>query len=667
MIVGVDTGGTFTDFVVVDNGEIRIHKEPSTPDDPARAILNGLARLVGAQVVDVIHGSTVATNALLERKGAAVALVTTEGFEDVLEIGRQTRRSIYDIAVDRIEPLVPAARRLGIAERVDNHGRVLSSPAAPDLRRLVQWLREISPDSIAVCLLHSYANPQHERTISDLLRSEFPECFVTASHEVVPEFREYERFSTTAMNAYIGPVMRSYLGRLERSLSERVDRVAASGKLMIMQSNGGVMSAQAARNLAVHTVLSGPAGGAVGGFECGKRAGFDNVISFDMGGTSTDVSLAAGSLGLTSEGSVGELPVRIPILDIHTVGAGGGSIAFRDPGGSLRVGPRSAGAEPGPICYGRGGAEVTVTDANLVLGRLSPRHFLGGDQLLDVDAAREGVQRLAQQLHLTADAAAEGVIRVANATMERAMRVISLERGHDPRDFTLVCFGGAGGMHAADLARSLGIPRVVVPPAAGVLSALGMLLADFVRDYSRTLLVELGSGAAETVARTFDELERQARDDCAAEGLNPHELRLEQSADMRYTGQGYELAIPWTRDPREEFNVAHERRYGYSDRRRPLQIVNVRIRASVAARKHPVHAAEVEGEDSSAARTGETAMLFDGRRRTGALLERALLRPGNLVRGPALVTEYSTTTVVPPDYCATIDQMQNLVLSRCNG
>jgi N-methylhydantoinase A len=409
-------------------------------------------------------------------------------------------------------------------------------------------------------------------------------------------------------------------------------------------------------------VLSGPAGGAVGGFESGRRAGFPNVITFDMGGTSTDVSLAAGALGLTSEGSIGELPVRIPIIDIHTVGAGGGSIAFKDPGGSLRVGPRSAGAQPGPICYGRGGTEVTVTDANLFLGRLSADHFLGGAQRLQVEPAREAVMKFAAEIGLSPNETAEGIVRVANATMERAMRVISLERGHDPRDFALVCFGGAGGMHAAELARNLSIPHVVVPPAAGTLSALGLLLADFTRDYSRTLLVKCDEYAKASLDVALEELERVARFDCEAEGIEFSALTLTTSLDMRYMGQGYELTVPLNDAPEAEFNRMHEQRYGYADSARAIEIVNVRLRA-VAKSERPVIADRAPGgADSSAARVGETPMLFDGVEHRAPIVDRALLEPGNIVDGPALIVEYSTTTVVPPDFTASVDVVGNLIL-----
>ena len=663
-VVGIDTGGTFTDFVLFDGVSTRIHKEPSTPADPSVAVLRGLRYLLQGEglAADVIHGSTVGTNALLERKGARTLLVTTAGFEDVLEIGRQTRRAIYDINVTRTEPLVPASDRLGIAERVGPKGEVIEALSQAAIDEIAARVSDLAPDSIAICLLHSYANHEHESRIAAALRKRRATWFVSASHEVVPEFREFERSSTTVINAYVGPVMRRYLGNLETSLRAGADINAGVQRLSIMQSNGGLMSVRAAREFAVHTILSGPAGGAVGGFESGRSAGYDRVISFDMGGTSTDVSLAAGSIGLTSEGSIGELPVRVPIIDIHTVGAGGGSIAFRDPGGSLRVGPRSAGAEPGPICYGRGGKEVTVTDANLFLGRLSAEHFLGGTQKLDVESAREGVIAFAAELALPPPQAAEGILLVANATMERAIRVISLERGHDPRDFALVCFGGAGGMHAADLARSLSIPRVIVPPDAGILSALGMLMADFVRDYSRTLLIRLNESAPDSLANAFRELEEHARADCASEGVDPATLRLERSLDMRYVGQGYELSVKMNGDARTEFNRMHEQRYGYADSARELEVVNVRLRASAASVKPRAGRSELSSTDASAATLGENRMLFGGKEHVAALFDRALLKPGNCFVGPALVVEYSATTVVPPDFRAVVDAAGNLIM-----
>ncbi len=657
ILIGVDTGGTFTDFVVLEGEHLRVHKEPSTPDNPAKALLAGLHSLLDGEAADIVHGSTVATNALLERAGARTALVTTAGFEDVLEIGRQTRSAIYDLNVRKAAPLVPRDRRLGLHERIGPDGEVLEAPTEEDLRTTVEKLRALDVDSVAVCLLHAYANPRHERAMLHALEDRFT-AFVTASHVVLPEFREYERCSTTVVNAYVGPVMNRYLTRLAEALDP--DHVR------IMQSNGGIISLRAAQQLAVQTILSGPAGGAVGGFEIGQRAGFENVITFDMGGTSTDVCLCAGSLTRTTETVIGEAPIRVPVIDIHTVGAGGGSIAYRDPGGSLRVGPRSAGAEPGPICYGRGGTELTVTDANLFLGRLSPQHFLGGQQALPIGPVGTAMTAFAEEMNLSTRAAAEGILRVANTTMERAIRVISLERGYDPRDFTLVCFGGAGAMHAADLARDLSIPRVLVPRAAGVLSALGMLLADFVRDYSQTLLVPSEGLERADLEHTFDELQRRARTEYEADGLAA-ELFMERALDMRYVGQGYELTIPMTADFATAFHDAHRQRYGYADPRRPTEVVNVRLRAIGHTQRPPLPEHELEHEDASPAVLGECTMVFDGVEHDASMIDRAKLVPGNVFAGPALVVEYSTTTVVPPDFRCTVDRWENLLLEAVHA
>ena len=652
-VIGVDTGGTFTDFVIFDGAQSRVHKEPSTPDNPAKAVLAGLRHVLGGEAADVVHGSTVATNALLERRGARTALVTTAGFEDVIEIGRQTRRAIYDLNVTKAEPLVPADLRFGVVERMGPQGEVLAALEEEEVQRVADRLRELDLDAVAICLLHSYANPAHERALLQALKGTTT-AFVTASHDVLPEFREYERCSTTVSNAYVGPVMTRYLSHLAGELQ--------SDRVRIMQSNGGIISLEAAQQHAVQTILSGPAGGAVGGFEIGRRAGYDNVITFDMGGTSTDVCLCAASLSRTTEAVIGEIPIRVPVIDIHTVGAGGGSIAYRDPGGSLRVGPRSAGAEPGPVCYGRGGSELTVTDANLLLGRLSPGHFLGGSQTLPVEPVRKAMAAFAKQINLSPVEAAEGILRVANATMERAIRVISLERGYDPRDFTLVCFGGAGAMHATDLARSLSIPRVLVPRAAGILSALGMLLADFVRDYSRTLLIPSAGLDRAQLDRAFGDLEERARAEYATEGLPADQLVLERSLDMRYVGQGFELPVPLSADLESAFHELHQRRYGYADTKRATEIVNVRLRAVCRTEKPLAPHGELHAPDASAAVIGECTMTFDAQERAAPLMDRDALLPGHAFDGPALVVEYSTTTVVPPDFHARVDAEGNLVL-----
>jgi N-methylhydantoinase A len=674
-VIGVDTGGTFTDFVLMDGDSLRIHKVPSTAENPARAVLRGLVEVLGeddggpegvgsavgsevrnavrSAVQSVVHGSTVATNTLLERRGARVVLITTAGFEDVIEIGRQTRTAIYDLNVEKAAPLVPAERRLGAHERVGPQGEVVEPLDDSEIDRLLDLFESCEAESAAICLLHAYANPEHERRLVEAVR-ERSDLHISASHEVLPEFREFERCSTTVVNAFVGPVMSGYLAELADALGR--DRVR------IMQSNGGALSLEAAGRLAVQTILSGPAGGAVGGFEIGRRAGSENVITFDMGGTSTDVSLCPGGLTHTADAMIGGLPIRVPVVDIHTVGAGGGSIAYRDPGGSLKVGPRSAGADPGPICYGHGGSAITVTDANLFLGRLSPEHFLGGEQRLDAEPLGTAMEQLGVELGLSAEESAEGVLRVVNATMERAIRVISLERGFDPRDFTLVCFGGAGAMHAADLARSLGIPRVLVPRGAGTLSAHGMLLADVVRDFSQTLLrpcAELAGGALE---ETFERLIERGRRALSSEGFGEEQMRLERSVDARYVGQGYELNIPHGREIEAAFHEQHEARYGYADPTREVEVVNVRLRAVGITEKPTIAEEEPGDEDASAAVLGEHRMICEGSGHTGVLVDRERLEPGNAFAGPALVVEYSTTTVVPPGARCRVDRFGNLIL-----
>ncbi len=659
LLLGIDTGGTFTDFVLLTADGLHVHKQPSTPADPSEAVRQGISALTAGEKARVVHGSTVATNALLERRGARAALITTRGFEDVLEIGRQARPEIYDLEVSRPPAIVPPALRFGVGERIGPQGEVLQALDVDSVADAVAQLNDLGAESVAVCLLHAYANPAHEAAIRAALERDFA-GFFTVSHDVLPEFREYERCSTTSVNAYVGPVMSGYLGRLADDLEAEDVR--------IMQSNGGTISIDAARRHAVQTVLSGPAGGAVGGHAIGHLAGFDHVITFDMGGTSTDVCLCPGELSRTQEAYIGDLPIRLPVIDIHTVGAGGGSVARRDEGGGLRVGPLSAGAEPGPIAYDRGGREVTVTDANLYLGRLSADHFLGGAQRLAAADSARGVEALAERFARPPGEIAAGVLRIANATMERAIRVISLERGHDPRDFTLVCFGGAGAMHAADLAAGLGIPRVLVPRAAGTLSALGMLLADYVRDYSRTILLPSEGCTQDDLMGPLEDMEARAREEFAAEGgANLHgtgetPLVLERSLDVRYRGQGYELNVPFGEDFVAAFHQTHERRYGYADPSRETEVVNVRLRAVGAAPRVDLPRAELERSDASAAIIGRQALVADGREHDAALIDRDLLRPGNTFDGPALVIEYSTTTVVPPGFAARVDEWFNLLL-----
>ena len=644
---------------------MRVHKVPSTPKDPARAILQGLSDLAREEefeAVDLTHGSTVATNALLTRKGACTALITTEGFEDVIEIGRQNRKELYDLAYRRPPPLVPRRLRFGVRERLNERGEVVTPLVRSDLKPLVEKIKKAGVETVAICFLHAYANPAHEEEVAEEFRQ--AGFSVSLSSKVLPEYREYERMSTTCVNAYVSPLMSHYLGDLEGNIGP--------GRLRVMQSNGGVISAGTASREAVRTILSGPAGGVVGGFQAVHFAGYENAISFDMGGTSTDVSLLRAGIGFTSETEVAGCPIRVPVIDIHTVGAGGGSIARRDPGGALAVGPESAGADPGPICYGKGG-EVTVTDANLFLGRLDPARFLGGRMRLDLRAAGQGISKLAASLSLTPAGLAEGIIRIADQHMAGAIRLISVERGHDPRDFVLVSFGGAGGMHACSLARILDVPTVIIPTDPGILSARGMLTADVVKDYSRTVLLPVESVDEKVLARYFRVMGAEAEREMRAEGFP--RTRVNRFADMRYLGQSYELTIPLPRGVKEylparlraAFDLAHQDRFGISNPKRLSEIVTLRLRASGRVQKPKAGRASGGGGDASKALVGRREMIFEGKKTGGRVYERGLLRAGDCLRGPAVMTEFSATTVLPPGAVCRVDEWGNLVLDVQDG
>jgi N-methylhydantoinase A len=487
---------------------------------------------------------------------------------------------------------------------------------------------------------------------------------VSLSHEILAEFREFERTSTTVVNAYVSPIMTRYLTDLQKGIGSGSMREGGHGAgLRIMQSNGGSISADTAMRESVRTILSGPAGGAVGALALGRAAGFDKLITFDMGGTSTDVSLMDGGLPLTMESSISGYPVKVPMIDIHTVGAGGGSIASRDPGGSLAVGPESAGADPGPICYGRGGERVTVTDANLYLGRIVPERFLGGGMALDADGARRGVERLAQELNLAPAELAEGVLAVANANMERAIRVISVEKGFDPREFSLLSFGGAGGLHCAELARLLGMPEVLVPVDPGILSATGMLMADVVKDYSRTVMCPVAEFTDQAMEAAFAGLERDGLNELADEGVPGNRVVHERFLDMRYQGQSFEIVVPFGPDMAERFQALHEKRYGYRNADKPVEVVNVRLRSRGVADGRQAELGIMSGEEvAPEARLGSQQAVFDGTSMDAAILDRAALAPGNRFTGPAIVTEYTSTIVVPPGAEVRVDPWSNLVM-----
>jgi N-methylhydantoinase A len=653
--VAIDTGGTFTDCVYLAGGELQVLKVFSTPSNPAQAVLDALARIGAGNRLDVRHGTTVGTNTMLERKGARVAFVTTAGFEDTIAIGRQTRSKLYDWFVPLPVCLVPRALRFGVPERVSAEGEILRSPSEEELQVLVDQVRHSGAEAIAISLLFSFANPQIERRVEAALG-----CLglpISTSHRILPEFREYERASTTVVNAYLAPRMQNYLLHLEQSVAAQ----HTGGRVDVMQSSGGILSARRAAPEPVRTVLSGPAGGVIGACHVARWAGFERIIGFDMGGTSTDVFLAdAAGAHLTRESVVAGVPVSMPMLDIHTAGAGGGSIARFDAGGLLRVGPESAGADPGPICFGSG-TTPTVTDANLLLGRLDQDSFLRGGVKLDGQRAE---QIMAQQKGTlrSAEEFASGILRVVETQMEKAIRVISIERGHDPRQFTLVAFGGGGPLHACSLARALRIPTVLVPAMPGALSAVGILLADAVRDYSRTVM--LPGDATESVEDNFAELERRGVAEFSADGLAGVAQR---TIDVRYRRQGYELNVPWVeRSPAESFasfHRLHQQRYGFCDVHKPLEIVNLRLRMVAAGEPYAPAYREPAPGDGRAACYVERPVNFAGRLTPTRHYRREGLVPGDVIHGPAMITEYTSATVLPPACCAQVDGFGNLVIA----
>jgi N-methylhydantoinase A/oxoprolinase/acetone carboxylase beta subunit len=626
MRIGIDSGGTFTDFVVLrDDGRIESFKLRSNPLSPAGVVIEGLQRIAAGRA-EVLHGSTVATNALLERKGAKTAFVTTRGFEDLIAIGRQNRPELYNLTPPLSAPLIPRELCFGIGERILFDGTIEHPPSVTDIEALCARVEASGAESVAICLLHSYQNDVHERLLLKHLGG-----FACASCDVSPEFREFERATTTVINAYVGPLMDRYLRDLEGGSPNRIS---------IMQSSGGLLTAAEARKHPVRTILSGPAGGIVGAVEIARLCGFRKALTFDMGGTSTDVALAGREARLTTESRIDNFPVRVPMLDIHTVGAGGGSIVMVDDGGSLRVGPESAGAVPGPACYGLG-ARATVTDAHVVLGRIDARQLAGGALQIDPAAAERAVARLGSQLGLSVVDCAAAILRIANSNMERAIRTVSVERGEDPRQFPLVAFGGCGGLHACEIADELGVGTVIVPRLAGALSALGMLMADRTRDYSAGAL-----GASDFETR-FRKLEKQAKKDV------PRAV-IERFADVRYAGQSYELTIPWEGD----FHKVHQRVYGYSDKKRATQIVTLRVRATVTVQKPSLRAPK-----RPSAQPGSRRVWIDGRWRD-VVTSSCDAIGRKAVRGPALITDYGSTTLVPAGWSMRLGAAGNLMLGR---
>jgi N-methylhydantoinase A len=708
--IAIDSGGTFTDCVWLQDSTLQILKVFSTPADPSRSIADAVSRIAGdAQEIVVLHGTTVGTNTLLQRKGARVAFVTTKGFEDSIEIGRQQRPKLYDFFFEKDPALSPAELRFGVDERTSAEGVVLRAPTPQSLQTLAAQIAGQKPQAIALSLLFSFANPENEKAVVGALAGlDLP---LSVSHLILPEFREYERASTVLVNAYLQPVMQSYLQKLEERLSLGQERAqarvpppqsaqhrralgapvpvpqnpssqagapppqpaqkrrgpgtpapAVHSQIFVMQSSGGITALNTAAEQPVRTVLSGPAGGIVGAAAVARRSGFDRIITFDMGGTSSDVALIDGQPTTTNEADVAGLPVRVPVLDIHTVGAGGGSLARFDAGGALRVGPESAGADPGPICYGKG-ERPTVTDANLLLGRLPADQFLGGDFQLDLPRTQKLVAQWLRKNHssLSPEEFAAGVVRVVNANMEKAIRVVSIERGHDPRQFSLVAFGGAGAMHACELAHALRIPRVIVPAYPGALSALGILISDVVKDHSRTILLRVAPDAAfsQQLDPIFAELKRNIGAELKKEDWQGRAV-FEPSCDIRYRGQGYELNLPYSGNVLKRFHAEHKRRYGYSSPERDLEIVTVRMRGRVAS---PEKLSRLKiREEQGRLKASSQMVHFAGRRYKTQIIPRSSIRQGKRYRGPAIITEYSATTVVPPGLRYQKDRAGNLLI-----
>ena len=654
--IAIDTGGTFTDCVYIDAGELRVLKLRSKPDNPAAAVLECLRKIGKLQHFELRHGTTVGTNAMLERKGARVAFVTTAGFEDTIAIGRQARPELYNLSSPGPVCLVPEELRLGVAERVTAEGNLIREPEESELEVLARRIATSGAESIAISMLFSFLRPQNELRVEAALRAlALP---ISTSHRILPEFREYERASTVVVNAYLIPVMQRYLLSLERQVAAKYD----GSRVHVMQSSGGIISAGTAAAEPVRTILSGPAGGVIGASRIATAAGIDRIIGLDMGGTSTDVFLFDASLSgsqLRGESHVAGVPVRVPMLDIHTIGAGGGSLAAFDQGGLLRVGPESAGSEPGPVCFGKG-EQATVTDANLLLGRLDSERFIDGSVNLNSERTRNAFEEQKGALP-TVEEFAAGIVRVVESNMERAIRYVSVERGHDPREFVLLAFGGGGPVHACALARSLRIPKVLIPAVPGALSALGILLADATRERSRTVM--LPGETLQSLEEHFESLETEARAEFSAKDT----LTVERSVDLRYKGQGYELNVPYTSETTEAFHVQHQQQFGFADRSRKLEIVNVRVRVRLPADPFTFAETAPESGDGSQAFCDTSRVYFDGTWLAAATYDRNLLRPGDTVRGPALIGEYTSTTVLPPGCLLEVDRRGNLLITVTDG
>ncbi len=672
-ILAVEIGGTFTDVVYLsEEGKLSTLKVASTPDSPERGVFAAIEelRLEVRSLGELIHGSTIATNAIIERKGTATAFITTGGFRDILTIQRGDKRNTYDIFYRRPAQLIPADWCYEVVERIDAAGQAIQPLNEENIGKLAGLLEKAKVRSIAICLLHSYVNPAHERRLKEILSSLLPKTHIAISSEIQPEFREYERASTTAMNAYIAPIVESYITGIQSRLKEN----HFAGAFLIMQSNGGILDADQVRQRPISMLLSGPAAGVGGAIQAAGQSGIENMITFDMGGTSTDVCLIhRGKPEVNTENQIDGLPMGVPMIDIVNVGAGGGSIAWIDEGGMLRVGPQSAGAQPGPACYGKGGQAPTVTDAYVAMGLLRPTRFIGGKFPLDTDKALEALGRLAERTGQHELELAEAVFNIANNNALQAIRIICTERGYDARDYVLVAFGGAGPLHAAMVAEEIGIRTVLVPRNAGLISAIGLMLADWKRDYCRTRLDRLDRLTEQAIRSRFHDLETQAVEEFQSFGTAEQELDFRRSVDIRYEGQAYELNVLLPADAfsrraiQDGFRSAHQRRFGYLRDEADLLIVNYRVSAvhrKGGIKLGDVYGAARAGECPGSAAPEEGRVFCKGRLRTAAFYAREGLRRGNEFCGPSVVEEYSSGCFVPAGWTAMIDPLENLMLSR---
>ena len=679
--LGVDVGGTFTDVCVFnqESREVMIHKLPSTPNDPSEAIGNGINQILAAhgispgELIYLAHGTTVATNACLERKGCKTGLITTKGFRDLIELARQKRSSLYDTQIEKPIPIIYKNMRREVPERIASDGSIVTPIDTAEVERCVLELKESGAESYAVCFLHAYVNPEHEEIVEEIIQRVHPGAYVSLSSKVLPEFREYERMSTTALNSYIGPIV----GKYTDLFKERIRLLGADIIPYINQSNGGLMSIETTFRNPIRTALSGPAAGVSGANHVAKSAGIANYITFDMGGTSTDVCLVQNNTPpIATSKDIAEFPVKVPMVDVNAVGAGGGSIAHIDNGGMLKVGPESAGALPGPVAYCRGGTLPTVTDANVVLHRLNPRYILGGKMKIDEEGARNAIQKhIAEPLGLDTLAAARGIIEIVNANMARAVRTVSVERGYDPRDFVMIAFGGAGALHAVAVADSLGIHRVLIPATPGILCAVGLLSSDIRTDYVRTHITDLNDDCCETLNQLYQQMEQEANEWLDTEHVEEKDKVLKRYADVRYYGQNFELSVEVPdgsfhpgviKSIRDSFHREHKREYGYCRENGLVQIVNYRLVAFGKVTAISFRELEEGGTDASHAVTEERDVFFEENNGyvPTKIYARSKLLAGNIVPGPAIVEQLDSTIVIPPNYSGFVDKQQNLMISK---